>query len=310
MANQKNIISASRRTDIPRYYSKWFSSRRKEGRAEFRNTFGGKGAVSLKDEDVLGYLFWTRYAKPLSPEISSLLQNGIPCVFQFTITDYGRWLEPHALPLSKVIKNFLECSNMLPGPECIQWRYDPVIVCDQQSVSWHVQNFREIATALKGATQVVNISFVEPYVKTIRRINNSTTAYRGVDTTRHRSVLKRYPNLKQIDDATGRTIVEELSSIAQENGMELRMCANPEWSAIKSQCCSLDLFSPYDNTVSEQIKSLKHGPSRSSCNCIKTVDIGMDNTCINGCKYCYVVTSHELAVKNNRRHFSNGLMLR
>ena len=40
------IISASRRTDILRYYPDFFANRRKAGFVEFRNAFGGKGSES------------------------------------------------------------------------------------------------------------------------------------------------------------------------------------------------------------------------------------------------------------------------
>ncbi len=58
------IISASRRTDILRFYSRWMLGRVGAGFAEFRNSFGGKGRASLRREDVLAYLFWTRLAGP------------------------------------------------------------------------------------------------------------------------------------------------------------------------------------------------------------------------------------------------------
>ena len=89
--NQKttNIISASRRTDIPRFFPRWFAERRKAGYAEFRNSFGGKGQVSLRDAEVAGFLFWTRFARPFRLELANLLQAGLPCVMQYTITGYG-----------------------------------------------------------------------------------------------------------------------------------------------------------------------------------------------------------------------------
>jgi hypothetical protein len=58
----KHIISASRRTDIPRYFGPWFTECRRAGVAEYRNVFGGGGRVSLRAEDVLAYLFWTKSA--------------------------------------------------------------------------------------------------------------------------------------------------------------------------------------------------------------------------------------------------------
>jgi hypothetical protein len=54
----------------------------------------------------------------------------------------------------------------------------------------------------------------------------------------------------------------------------------------------------------------KIGNVRKACRCLKTVDIGMDNTCLAGCRYRYVVTSHASAVKNFRRHDPSKPMLR
>jgi DNA repair photolyase len=36
----------------------------------------------------------------------------------------------------------------------------------------------------------------------------------------------------------------------------------------------------------------------------------MDNTCLAGCRYCYVLLSHETAVANFRRHDPAGVSLR
>ena len=312
MPQQKtsNIISASRRTDIPRFYSRWFVERRKAGSAEFRNSFGGKGKVSMRDEDVAGFLFWTRLAKPFAQELSVLLEAGLPCVFQYTITGYGRDTEPHTPKTNKAMADFLVTRTLLPSPECIQWRYDPIVVNDDQTISWHLQNFKRIASSLKGATRVVNTSFIEPYVKAVRRMADPTVEFRQVDTSRHKSVKARYPGLIEMDEETGRELVMSLAEIARQNGMELRMCANPEWDIPKSQCCGMELFAPYGAEVQRNISGIKSGPSRAACRCLKTVDIGMDNTCLGGCKYCYVVTSHKLAMRNFQRHQPGSAMLR
>jgi hypothetical protein len=310
MANAKNIISASRRTDIPRFYAKWFAQRRKEGRAEFRNSFGGKGAVSLLDVDVLGYLFWTRYAKSFRGELRALLDVGLPCVFQYTITGYDREIEPHTPGTDQAVDDFCAISAMLPAPDCIQWRYDPIVINEAQPIGWHRENFERVAATLQGATGVVNTSFIEPYVKVIRRLNNPTTVFRRLDEKRHKTVMKRYPDLAELDDETAQAFLASLAGIAQKYGMELRMCANPEWKFTPSQCCGVELFAPYGEGQVKRIEALPPRPSRPACRCLKTVDIGMDNTCLGGCKYCYVVTSHDLAVKNYRFHLPDSPMLR
>jgi hypothetical protein len=310
MANAQNIISASRRTDIPRFYARWFTQRRQEGRVKFRNSFGGKGSVSLQDEDVLGYLFWTRYAKPFRGELRALLDVGLPCIFQYTVTGYDREIEPHTPETGQAVDDFHAISAMLPAPDCIQWRYDPIVINDAQPIDWHFENFERITARLQGATRVVNTSFIEPYVKAIRRMNDPTTVFRRIDENRHKTVMKRYPDLVQVDDETAQTLLTSLSDIARKYGMGLRMCANPEWDFPKSQCCGKELFAPYGEERAKQIESLILGPSRPACRCLKTVDIGMDNTCLGGCKYCYVVTSHDLAVKNYRTHVPDYPMLR
>lgn len=45
--------------------------------------------MSLSNEDVIGYLFWTRYARPFAKALRDLLDEGIPCAFQYTINGYG-----------------------------------------------------------------------------------------------------------------------------------------------------------------------------------------------------------------------------
>ena len=309
MGNVKRIISASRRTDIPRYFGAWFARRRAAGIARFRNVVGVPGEVSLRDEDVLGYLFWTRYARPFAAQLAALRRDGIPYVFQYTITGYGRDIERKAPSLSLVIQDFLDVSRTLPDPSCMQWRYDPLVVSEKRDLDFHRTNFSKLAEALRGATRVVNTSIIEPYVKTIRRVADPTVLYRRVDPERHRSVASRYPDLPSVGTEVA-SLMADLASIAEANGMELRSCSNPELALPSSQCCGPELFLPYGDSVVQQTSALRHAPTRPSCRCIPTVDIGMDNTCPGGCSYCYAVTSQEIAVANFARHDPGSTMLR
>ncbi len=305
----KTIISASRRTDIPHYFAAWFSNRRKAGYVEFRNAFGGKGSVSLKRTDVAGYLFWTKYAKPFHQELKALRDEKIPYVFHYTITGLGTSsIEPYIPRTNAAIDDFLKVRKSLPASTAIQWRYDPLVLSDDMDEGFHIEQFSRISSALKGATCVVNTSFTEPYLKSVRRMKDQgEIVYRAMDPSRHKQVARRNPNLAQISMQRATGLLTELSACAASHGMELRVCSNPEFDLPTSQCVSAEIFSGYGGNVA---LDLRPGPSRQGCRCLKSVDIGMDNTCIGGCKYCYVVTLQKTALRNFDNHDPATVMLR
>jgi hypothetical protein len=307
------IISASRRTDIPRYYGRWFAERRRAGFAEFRNAFGGFGRVSMRDADVLGYLFWTKHARPFAPQLEALRGDGVPYAVQYTITGLGGTpFEAHVPPAPRAVRDFLELRSTLPSSECIEWRYDPLLLTDAYPPRHHVETFGGLARELQGATRIVNVSFVEPFLKSVRRMReHASLRYRPVDRERHRTTARRHPGLPAVDGEVARRLLAELGDCAREHGMELRVCSQPEFEDVPpSRCCHAGLFLPYGADVARRAGALARNPSRPGCRCLKTVDIGMDNTCLGGCPYCYVVVSHRTAVRNFSRHDPRAPMLR
>jgi hypothetical protein len=303
------LISASRRTDIPRFYADWFRARRRAGFVEYENVFRTCGRASLSPADVLGYLFWTRDARPLESELAVLRAEGVPFAFQFTITGYGEELEPNRPPLGQAVDSFLGVAGGLPGPQAIEWRYDPIVLSSRYPAAFHLETFHRLAERLQGHTTVVNTSLVEPYAKAVRRMGDPSVLYRTPDPERHGSVCRRHPELR-FARRDGPVLARQLAELGRRYGMDLRACANPELGLPPSQCCGLQLFEPYGPEVVARFGAVTPAPTRKGCRCLRAVDIGMQETCRSGCRYCYVTSSDRAVAQHSGQHDPEAASLR
>ena len=305
------IVSASRLTDVPRFYAAWFANRRRAGTCVSGNSFGGRYRISLRSQDVLAYLFWTRDARPLLPELDALLAEGLPAAFQFTITAYGGDLEENRVPLGEQLESFRAVAARLPGPSAIQLRYDPVVVGGPYTREWHEESLDRLCRELRGCTRVVNTSLCEPYRKVLARLDRlrQPFAYRRADPGRHPTVGAEPRVL-----ADPLTFLRRLSAIASDHGMQLRACANPELSGgdrlPPAQCCGLELFAEYPAARLDRLRTRPRGPSRPGCNCLATADIGMTDTCPGGCLYCYATGALRKSLNFFGRHDPTAESLR
>lgn len=121
------ILSVSRRTDIPNYYSQWFFNRIKEGYVYVRNPINPRqvSEIELSPEVVDCIVFWTKNPAPMFFELARL--KDYPFYFQFTLTGYGTDMEP-MVPhkRERMIPVFRQLSDMI-GKERVIWRYDPIL---------------------------------------------------------------------------------------------------------------------------------------------------------------------------------------
>jgi len=103
------IISASRRTNIPAFYSKWFINRIRDGFCAVPNPFNPTqvSRVSLKPQDVDVIVFWTRNPRPLFPFLTELNESGYGYYFQYTLMDNPRLLDSKRPPSGILIEYFL-----------------------------------------------------------------------------------------------------------------------------------------------------------------------------------------------------------
>ena len=159
------ILSVSRRTDIPNYYSEWFYNRVKEGFLYVRNPMNAHQISEIKiTPDVVDCIvFWTKNPSPMMKRLDEI--KNYKYYFQFTLTGYGNDVEVN-LPnkKTKMIPVFQELSEKI-GREKVIWRYDPIFFSDRYTKEYHLKAFKSIAEALRGYTEKCVISFVDIYPK-------------------------------------------------------------------------------------------------------------------------------------------------
>ena len=273
------IISASRRTDIPAFYSSWFMERIREGNVLVKNPFNPSQTkmVSLRPEDVDAIVFWTRDSEPLMKHLKELEDRRYNYIFLYTITGYGPPLEKKAPPLEKALATFKKLSQKI-GPEKIIWRFDPIIYASGKGEAWIASCFNKIACALRNETDQVIVSFLDFYPKVVKGLTRveEENGLKVIDLSHQTSIVK--------------SIATTLAKLAQENEMAIVSCAEKEdlvSFGIKPGCC-ID-GEVLNRIFGTKIKIEKDKHQRPYCRCTTSQDIGEYGTCRHGCVYCYAL---------------------
>lgn len=262
------ILSVSRRTDIAHHFAPWFFERVREGFVCVRNPInpGQIRRIELEPAQVEAMVFWTKNPLPMMPGLSQLKEYAY--YFQFTLTGYGREIEP-GLPDKQavLIPAFIALAKRI-GPERMVWRYDPIFFTQVYTPAYHLRAFEQIARALCGSTDLCVISFLDLYAKNRRKMAE-LGAYTG---------------------GTGQLLpfAGELSQIAAKYGMRIETCAE----AIDLSSAGIGHGSCIDprriaRLTGREWIGEKDSGQREGCGCAKSVDIGAYFTCQSGCVYCY-----------------------
>lgn len=273
------ILSASRRTDIPAFYSDWFFERLKAGYLYVRNPMNAHqiSHIDLSPEVVDCIVFWTKDPTGMLGRLDEL--EGYPYYFQFTLTGYGRDLE-RCLPDKKaaLIPCFQQLSRRL-GKERVIWRYDPIVLNERYTPAYHQRAFQAIADSLAGYTEKVVISFVDLYDKVRRNTRDQ--------------------NLRDIAEGEMVELARRMVELAAQRGMVVESCAEKidlHAVGVEHGCCIDPRL--IQRLLGEPLKCGKDKSQRPECGCVESIDVGAYNTCRHGCLYCYANFNQTLVEKS------------
>lgn len=274
------IISASRRTDIPAFYTQWFVNRIRKGYCTVFNPFNRRqvSRVSLLPQDVDVIVFWTKNPRPLMEHIVELDARGFKYYFQYTVNGYPPQLEPNIPQLKTSIETFSELASMI-GAEKVIWRYDPVLISNITDYNYHLKRFTQIAALLKGKTKRVVISLVDEYRK-------ATYKFKKLKGQNINVIPSNELNYFKIGE-----LMKAFSELARDNGMEIYSCAETvdlePYNILPGKCVDDQYIR---RVFGLAITNIKDKSQRSECGCIPSKDIGIYDTCLYDCAYCYAGT--------------------
>ncbi|MCD6204341.1 MAG: DUF1848 domain-containing protein [Candidatus Marinimicrobia bacterium] len=273
------IISASRRSDIPAFYGNWFLQQVQKGFIDVPNPFSKRTfRVSLAPDEVSAIVFWSKdYSSfvPILDIIDPIYQKRF--LFHFTINGYRDraklLFEPNIPDQRQAIETAVMLSERY-GKHAVLWRFDPIILSSASTMEKRIAAFSELARQLEGKTVRCFISFVDLYGKVRQRFEKTAAGQRI-------EFIK--PSLKERID-----IACELRQIAGKHGITVSACCEDdiiEGAGIQKAHC-------IDSTLLSQLYPdvefpRKISPTRTGCGCYESRDIGTYNTCENHCLYCY-----------------------
>lgn len=283
------ILSVSRRTDIPAFYSDWFIKRLKEGYVCVRNPMYPKqvSRIELNPDTVDVIVFWSKNPKVMLSKLDAL--NEYEFYFQYTLNPYGKDIETNLPLIEERIQTFIDLSEQI-GKDRVIWRYDPILITNEIGVEFHIDMFDKIASLLKNHTTSVVISILDNYQKIRKRMEAI--------------------NSFSITPSEIEQIAVAFKKISYMYGLKISSCAEDidlrPFGINPGKCIDDQLIS---KLLGQQISIPKDKNQRGVCGCVESIEIGAYNTCLHNCKYCYANYDEEAVEERYRQHDVNSPFL-
>jgi DNA repair photolyase len=280
----KDIISASRRTDIPTFYYDWFQEKLKEEKVTVKNPIypEKETVIDLSPDNVHSIVLWSKnFANVLRDP--GLLEN-YNLYFQYTITGYSKLLEPNVPPYHESMK-VLDALLKRYKPEQFNIRFDPIILSTNGELyptpdkpgQARLKMFEQLCTDLH-ALGMDNCRVTTSYITMYQKARNNMSAA-GV-------------NFIELNEDQQIEFMRRMSIIAQKFNRDIYMCSNDRFveagipNIKKGHCIDGDILS---ELFDDKTTKAKDQGQREECGCVKSKDIGSYLKCYHNCRYCYAV---------------------
>ncbi|MDR3565665.1 MAG: DUF1848 family protein [Negativicutes bacterium] len=277
----KTVISASRRTDLPRFHYAWLQQVLKDGEAAVANPrFPEKiYKVDLEPANVHSLVLWSKDFSRVLADPGYL--NNYNLYFQYTINLYSRLLEP-------CVPSYRESLAVLDGllkrycPAQFNIRFDPIIISTRGELCPTIEQ-PEAARLSAFATLCQDL--VTLGMDRCRITTSYLTLYPHVK----RGLTEIELDLVPLDTHGQAAFFTRMAEIGAQYGLSIYTCACPAGGA----AVGIELGRCIDGYLLEglfggKVSKAKDGGQRSDCLCHKSIDIGdYKKQCTGGCEYCY-----------------------
>jgi hypothetical protein len=283
----KNVISASRRTDIPAFFYDWLQERLAEGRVMLKNPYYQNKSYSddLRPESVHSIVLWSKDFRNLVRNPGYLKDYNL--YFQYTINHYSKLLEPN-VPEYKDTMLVLEELLKKYKPQQFNLRFDPVIISRKGEISPDSDN-----------PEAARLNAFEQLCRDIRALGMEecrvTTSYVSLYGHVRKALEDCGAELIHQKEEEQISFFDKMSEIAEKYGISLYSCASPLLMQVKyikpGHCIDGELL---EQLFGGRTTRSKDTGQREECGCTRSKDIGNYASgadgmrCKHGCRYCYV----------------------
>ncbi len=281
-AKLKTVISASRRTDLPRFHYRWLQDALRAGQAVVVNPrFPALSyRVDLTPRNVHTIVLWSKDFANILADPGALADYNL--YFHYTINNYSPRIEP-GVPSYAASLRTLEGLLARYRPEQFTIRFDPVLISTggerrpdaAKPGRARLAAFDALCRDL-AALGMQNCRLATSYIALYPHVKKRLAAERG---------------LGFIPLAGDRLALffTRLAETAASHGFALHACASPLFAAVPGlvpgRCIDGTLLAAL---AGEKASLARDAGQRAACGCTKSVDIGgYGQPCGFRCLYCY-----------------------